>query len=202
MISMELMIGIFGSSWFYDQKNIGTQIKSPVLWMVGMRRQLPLEMQNPAVQLILERLLGQVLFSPPNVAGWPGGKHWIDSSSLMLRMQVPHIISQSDIILSRPKDDDDVMMGMRDQGFINNPKKINNPGVQLFQTRILWDDYTKNFNDITDAGLYTAICDLLLQRSFPMNENDMIKYIDESDREKRIESITIRVMGTPEYQLC
>ena len=197
-----LMIGIFGSSWFYDQKNIGTQIKSPVLWMVGMRRQLPLEMQNPAVQLILERLLGQVLFSPPNVAGWPGGKHWIDSSSLMLRMQVPHIISQSDIILSRPKDDDDVMMGMRDQGFINNPKKINNPGVQLFQTRILWDDYTKNFNDITDSGLYTTICDLLLQRSFPMNENGMIKYIDESDREKRIESITIRVMGTPEYQLC
>jgi uncharacterized protein (DUF1800 family) len=197
-----LMIGILGSSWFYDQKNIGAQIKSPVLWMVGMRRQLPLEMQNPAVQLILERLLGQVLFSPPNVAGWPGGKHWIDSSSLMLRMQVPHIISQSDIILSRPKDDDDVMMGMRDQGFINNPKKINNPGAQLFQTRILWDDYTKNFNDITDSGLYTTICDLLLQRSFPMNENDMIRYIDESNREKRIESITIRIMGTPEYQLC
>jgi hypothetical protein len=197
-----LMIGIFNSSWFYDQKNIGAQIKSPVVWMVGMRRQLPMEMQNPNVQLILERLLGQVLFSPPNVAGWPGGKHWIDSSSLMLRMQVPHIISQSDIILSRPKDDDDMMMGTRDQGFINNPKKINNPGMQLFQTKILWDDYIKNFNDIKDPEIYTAIHDLLLQRTFLMNENDMIKYIDESDRERRIESITIRLMGTPEYQLC
>jgi hypothetical protein len=186
---------------FYDQKNMGTQIKSPVVWMVGMRRQLPLEMQNPAVQLVLQRLLGQVLFSPPNVAGWPGGKHWIDSSSLMLRMQVPHLISQSDIILSRPKDDDDVMMGMRDQRFIN-PKKINDPGIQLFQTKILWDDYTKNFSDVADLSLYTAISDLLLQRTFPMNENDMTKYIDESDREKRIESITIRLMGTPEYQLC
>ena len=113
----DLMTNIFTSSWFYDQKNIGTQIKSPVLWMVGIRRQLPMEMQNPAVQLILERLLGQVLFSPPNVAGWPGGKHWIDSSSLMLRMQVPRIISQSDILLSKPKDDDDLMMGMRDQEF-------------------------------------------------------------------------------------
>ena len=91
--------------------------------MVGMRRQLPLEMQNPMVQLILERLLGQVLFSPPNVAGWPGGKHWIDSSSLMFRMQVPQIISQSDFILSKPKDDDDVMMGMRDQRFIKILKK-------------------------------------------------------------------------------
>ena len=198
----DLMISIFNSSWFYDQKNIGVQIKSPVLWMVGLQRQLPLEIQNPMVQLILQRLLGQVLFSPPNVAGWPGGKHWIDSSSLMLRMQVPQIISKSDIILSKPKDDDDVMMGMRDQRLINNPKKINDPGIQLFQTKILWDDYTKNFSDISDPGLYTAIRDLLLQRTFPMNENDMIKYIDESDRQRRIESITIRLMGTPEYQLC
>ena len=181
----DLMTNIFRSSWFYDQKNIGTQIKSPVVWLIGMRRQLPLEMQNPAVQLILERLLGQVLFSPPNVAGWPGGKHWIDSSSLMLRMQVPRIISQSDILLSKPKDDDDMMMGMRDQSFIKNPKKVDNPGVQLFQTKILWDDYIGNFNDVSDPELYNAIRDLLLQKVFPMNETEIVKYIDESDRNKQ-----------------
>lgn len=197
-----LMTEIFKSSWFYDQKNIGTQIKSPVVWLIGMRRQLPLEMQNPTVQLILERLLGQVLFSPPNVAGWPGGKHWIDSSSLMLRMQVPRIIAQSDSLLSRPKDDDDMMMGMRDQSFIKNPKKVVNPGVQLFQTKILWDDYLKNFNDVLDPELYSNIRDLLLQKVLPVNETDIVKYIDESDRVKRIQSITIRLMGTPEYQLC
>ena len=45
-----------------NQKNIGTQIKSPVVWLVGMRRQLPMEIQNPMVQLVMERLLGQVLF--------------------------------------------------------------------------------------------------------------------------------------------
>jgi uncharacterized protein (DUF1800 family) len=197
-----LMISIFTSSWFYDQKNIGNQIKSPVVWMVGMRRQLPMEIQNPTVQLILERLLGQVLFSPPNVAGWPGGKHWIDSSSLMLRMQVPRIISQSDAILSRPKDDDDVMMGMREQSFMKNLKKINNPGAQLFQAKILWDDYIKNFKDVSEESLYPVIRDFLLQRAMAINENDLIKYFDESNRETRIESITIRLMGTPEYQLC
>jgi uncharacterized protein (DUF1800 family) len=197
-----LMISIFTSSSFYDQKNIGNQIKSPVVWMVGMRRQLPMEIQNPTVQLILERLLGQVLFSPPNVAGWPGGKHWIDSSSLMLRMQVPRIISQSDAILSRPKDDDDVMMGMREQSFMKNLKKINNPGAQLFQAKILWDDYIKNFKDVSEESLYPVIRDFLLQRAMAINENDLIKYFDESNRETRIESITIRLMGTPEYQLC
>ncbi len=197
-----LMVSIFTSSWFYDLTNIGNQIKSPVLWMVGMRRQLPMEMQNPTVQIILERLLGQVLFSPPNVAGWPGGKHWIDSSSLMLRMQVPRIISQSDAILSRPKDDDDIMMGMREQMFVKNLKKINNPGAQFFQAKILWEDYTKNLNGVGDDHLYPAIRDFLLQKSMPIDEKDLVKYLDESNRQTRIESVTIRLMGTPEYQLC
>jgi len=196
------MTSIFTSSWFYDQKNIGSQIKSPVLWMVGIRRQLPMEIQNPAAQLILERLLGQVLFSPPNVAGWPGGKHWIDSSSLMLRMQIPVLINRSAAILSRPKDDDDIMMGMKDQALARNLIKSRNAGAQLFQTKIHWDEYIQNFNGIKDIDIYTAIRDLLLQKVMPMNEHELAKYIDESSRESRIQSITIRLMGTPEYQLC
>ena len=131
-----LLTGLFTSSGFYDPKNIGTQIKSPVLWMVGIRRQLPMELQNPGVQLILERLLGQVLFSPPNVAGWPGGKHWIDSSSLMLRMQLPKVIDQSDVIITRPKDDDDLMMGMRDQEF-QKSEKLKNPLLPCSDVKFL-----------------------------------------------------------------
>src|ERR1700759_5280054 len=155
-----LMISIFNSSWFYDHENIGSQIKSPVLWLVGLRRQLPMEIQNPMVQIVLERLLGQVLFSPPNVAGWPGGKHWIDSSSLMLRMRLPQIVYRSDVITSRPKDDDDVMMGMRDQVLAKNINKLRNPGTQFFQAKILWDEYIKNFNETTDDAIYMAIRDL------------------------------------------
>jgi hypothetical protein len=196
------LISIFTSSWFYEDKNIGSQIKSPVLWLVGMRRQLPMEIQNPLVQLVLERLLGQVLFSPPNVAGWPGGKHWIDSSSLMLRMQLPQIIFKSDAILSKPKDDDDLMMGMRDQALSKNIKKLRNPGTQFFQAKILWNEYIQNFDETKEPAVYAAIRDVLLQKLMPMNENDMLKYIDESNRDKRIQSITMRLMGTPEYQLC
>jgi len=50
--------------------------------------------------------------------------------------------------------------------------------------------------------LYTAIRDLLVQRDLPVNENEIIKYIDDRNRESRITSLTIRIMGTPEYQLC
>jgi hypothetical protein len=31
--------------------------------------------------------LGQNVFSPPNVKGWPGGEHWINSASLLGRKQ-------------------------------------------------------------------------------------------------------------------
>jgi uncharacterized protein (DUF1800 family) len=197
-----LMVSIFTADWFYDPKNIGNQIKSPVIWMVGMRRQLPMELQNPALQLVLEHLLGQVLFSPPNVAGWPGGKHWIDSSSLMLRLQVPQIIFRSDALTSNPKDDDDQMMGIRNQSINQYHKKSGNPAAQLFETEIRWDAYIKNFNQTADSEIYPRIRDLLLQKGLAVNENEMIHYINESSRTARIKSITIRLMGTPEYQLC
>src|SRR5690606_16425929 len=85
----KLMEDIFTSEWFYDQKNIGAIIKSPVELLTGIQRILPMEVQNEEAFLLLQRLLGQVLFYPPNVAGWPGGKTWIDSSSLMMRMRLP-----------------------------------------------------------------------------------------------------------------
>jgi hypothetical protein len=31
--------------------------------------------------------MGQNLFSPPNVKGWPGGEQWINSNSLLARKQ-------------------------------------------------------------------------------------------------------------------
>ena len=34
------------------------------------------------------RRLGQDLFDPPNVKGWPGGKAWIDSASPLARREV------------------------------------------------------------------------------------------------------------------
>ncbi len=197
-----LMISIFTSTWFFDPKNVGTQIKSPVVWLAGMRRQLPMEIQNPLVQLVLERLLGQVLFAPPNVAGWPGGIHWIDSSSLMLRMQIPGIISRSDAIVSNPKDDDDLMMGMRDKSLAMNIRKLRNPGMKFFQADIFWSEYIKNFNKTPENAIYRTVCDFLLQKPLPLKEEEMTKYIDESCRDAKIKSLTVRVMGTPEYQLC
>ena len=85
----KLLNDIFTSDWFYEEKNIGSKIKSPVELIVGIQRMLPMTLENENALLILQRVLGQMLFYPPNVAGWAGGKTWIDSSTLMMRMRIP-----------------------------------------------------------------------------------------------------------------
>lgn len=87
-----LMRHIFSSDWFYADKNIGTKIKSPVELLAGCIRQLGLSNITPASIMGLQKAMGQILFKPPNVAGWPGGKNWIDNSTLLLRLNLPAAI--------------------------------------------------------------------------------------------------------------
>ncbi|MGE8380223.1 MAG: DUF1800 family protein, partial [Sphingobacterium sp.] len=84
-----LLDSIFTSAWFYETKNIGSKIKSPIELMVGIMRMLPMKVEKPENLIVYQKLLGQMLLYPPNVAGWPSGKAWIDSSTLLLRMQIP-----------------------------------------------------------------------------------------------------------------
>ncbi len=87
-----LMRQIFESSWFYHSKNIGHKVKSPVEFAAGLMRLLGLQFEDHTGILFIQRALGQTLFNPPNVAGWPGGKSWIDNSTLMMRLSIPAFI--------------------------------------------------------------------------------------------------------------
>ena len=193
-----LMNEIFNSDWFYDQKNIGSKIKSPVELLVGMQRALPLEWQNPEVQLLIQRLLGQLLFYPPNVAGWPGGKNWIDSSSLMMRMRLPQLISSAGELTARPKDDDDQMMGRKD----NPLKSMGKLGGQLMGASIDWTSYLRKFEKIPREQLCSSLVSLHLQSKLSIPESVLNNHADASSRENYIKTCTIHIMSTPEYQLC
>ena len=37
-------------------------------------------------------MMGQILLYPVNVAGWKGGRYWIDSNSLMFRLKLPSLL--------------------------------------------------------------------------------------------------------------
>lgn len=100
-----LLKRIFISDWFYSDVNIGCNIKSPVELIVGLSRQFKVKYGNEKLLMAIQRQLGQVLFFPPNVAGWPGSRHWIDSSTLMLRMRLPSVILNNGEIENENKAD-------------------------------------------------------------------------------------------------
>ena len=78
------------SPQFWAPENRGVLIKSPVELIVGTARLFSLPIEDTVQQIGLARRLGQDLFDPPNVKGWPGGTRWITTSSLLDRTQMLH----------------------------------------------------------------------------------------------------------------
>ena len=76
---------LFSSKAFYADENIGAIIKCPVQLVVGTSRVL--ETRNPNYGFLHDALeqMGQVPLQPPNVKGWPGGRMWINTSTLFVR---------------------------------------------------------------------------------------------------------------------
>ena len=193
----KLLEDLYTSDWFYDEKNIGIRIKSPVELLAGIRRLLPMQLENEQSQLLFQRALGQVLFYPPNVAGWPGGKNWIDSSSLMLRLRIPQILSANDALDIRPKTDDDVQMGQMMEGI----KKMKD-AVKGGTATIDWKAVNTIFEKVQREKLLESIESAILQTKNKVSNGIMDKYVNPDSRENFIKSAVVNLMATPEYQLC
>jgi len=198
----KLMQDIFTSEWFYDEKNIGSKIKSPVELLAGIQRMLPMKLENEEALLLLQRVLGQILFYPPNVAGWPGGKTWIDSSTLMMRMRIPQLISDQDEFNIKPKTDDDQMMGRNDdEKFKPDSYRMGKAGKPI-HAEIDWNKYLVVYNKIPRTELMNDMAGILLQTKKAVSADIINQYSDGGSRESFIKTATIQIMSTPEYQLC
>jgi hypothetical protein len=89
-----LLREIFLSREFYGSHAIRTQIKGPVQYLVQMLKQLEIGQLPPGYALTAQVQLGQVLFLPPNVAGWDWGKAWINTNTLLTRYNVAGVITK------------------------------------------------------------------------------------------------------------
>lgn len=189
---MRLLEDIARSDWFYAPENTGVKIKSPVELWVGIRRTLPLELEDPESQLVLQKALGQILFYPPNVAGWPGGRNWIDSSSLMLRLRIPQILYSQQPLDLRSKTDDDQQMGEAAKG-----------SLRRFAATIDWQPALQLFSHVPDEKLTDELAKYLwCTRSHKTALDVVKKYSTPASRESRLQTSLIYLMATPEYQLC
>lgn len=60
-------------------------VKSPAEYVAGAIRQLGVETDGSGLPAVLARM-GQTLFNPPNVAGWPGGPAWLNTATWLARL--------------------------------------------------------------------------------------------------------------------
>lgn len=72
---------------FWDEHNRGVLVSSPVEFIVGTMRRFDVTYGDTLPFARRSAALGENLFYPPNVKGWPGGAAWINSSTLLARKQ-------------------------------------------------------------------------------------------------------------------
>jgi len=190
---MRLLEDIASSDWFYAPENMGAKIKSPVELWAGVCRALPLELDDHEAPLLLQKALGQVLFFPPNVAGWPGGKNWIDSSSLMLRLRIPQMLYRQSDMDIRGKEDDDQQMGM----------EARKGGKRRLAATIDWQLVEQLFAKIPASDQTQAVAQFLLPHLPNAQTMKIIEqYAGNVGAASPLHRAIIYAMSVPEYQLC
>lgn len=183
-----LMNSLFNADWFYAKENTGNKIKSPVEFLVNLSREFYVTYNKPQILIQLQSSLGQYLFNPPNVAGWPGGKSWIDSSSLMLRLKIPSLVLNDGIL------DFDGKADPEDEAVIALKKKQKPKPVKSYiNAQADWSKFLACFpKDMKQ----TELASFLLEPVVGKKISDIIV------SNVNLKNTAIAVTSMPEYQLC
>ena len=88
---------LFSSSYFFEERFRGARIKSPTEYLV-LLADLAISQPTESDGSLLRRgsgTLGQELLSPPNVAGWPGHREWLNADSMPRRWSIAETLNTS-----------------------------------------------------------------------------------------------------------
>ena len=196
-----LMRDIFSAEWFYDNANLGAKIKSPVELLAGMERTIPVSFAKDKTLTMLQRVLGQQLFYPPNVAGWPGGRAWIDASSLVIRMRLAEVFYTNAEMKLHAKEIDAEQGDAHKMPMMAAQKK--DAAFSVGKTEADWTAYVAHWQSPDPAELPDLLAKYLI--AIPVSKEKMqtvISFSNNSSKEHFIQSLTIRLMSLPEFQLA
>lgn len=188
----KLMLTIYASDWFYDEKYKGNRIKSPVELLAGIQVHTNGEFNNPLNMVFLQKAMGQVLLQPPNVGGWPSGKEWIDSSSLTFRMSLPTLLMRNAPSNFEAKDDGDAN---------DATNSVAKPGQMSFSVN--WISLANAIHQSASEKTLKIIEDFLLAKSTTSENRKLITAFAESGKTEPefLKNAFIGYMSLPEYQL-
>mgnify|MGYP000542507924 CR=1 FL=1 len=181
-----LMKHIFESNWFYDDINIGVKIKSPIELLLGIQKIVPVTFNKKRQLHYLQKMMGQTLLYPDNVAGWKGGKNWIDSNTLMFRMKLASLLLNNAIINLEEKGD-------FEDSFEEYYKRAKKRG-KLIKTTKNWEKFDAKYKELNAKELTSLLISSKLDK-------DTEKFIENLKVDSK-RNYCIQLMSIPEYQLC
>lgn len=193
-----LLREIFLSREFYSETAMRSQIKAPIQYIIGLLKQLEITTPPAGFPITAEQQLGQVLFMPPNVAGWDWGKAWINTNTLLTRYNLAGFLTKGTGL------DDNAMAGdrVKTPGMAPGPKRMGRgwqgPDYEKIAPRALRDDPA-------------TLVDALIYRFFqsPLPEKARASFIEYATAKKGViltnketAELCHLMLSTPYYQLC
>ena len=174
-----VMRQILTSPDFYSSKAYRAKIKSPAEFVAGTVRVLGIETDGRPLNALTDRM-GQILFSPFDVSGWPGGAAWINSSTLLQRLNFANKIATA---RSRSFKFDPLQVA-QDHGFNTAAAALNHfillllDGQAPSQDRQILLDYAQGLDGLSGSGNPSATVD------------------------EKLRSLVYLVMSSPDFQLA
>jgi uncharacterized protein (DUF1800 family) len=91
---------VLRSRAFFAEANLGNRLPGPVEFLVGSVRALELFDDTPSTLVLADWAvrLGQNLFYPPNVGGWPGGRAWVTAQAVIARANFAAALVQGKVV--------------------------------------------------------------------------------------------------------
>jgi uncharacterized protein (DUF1800 family) len=182
----ELMYFVLSSDWFYAEENIGVKIKSPIEFLVGMYTIVPFSIEKNKQSLFIQKLLGQVLLNPPNVAGWKGGRTWIDSNTIVTRLRLASVLLNNAEITYSDKG------GLEEEAKDFSEKKLRRR--TFIKVAADWNVFEKNYPTKTNKELIDQVI------TSPINKGTLELLENSEFVSKR--DFCVQLLSLPEYQLC
>ena len=174
-----LLETIFTSRIFYSPQVIGCQIKSPVQLVLGTVRAL--ELQMPPTRMLYGTLnqMGQVPHMPPNVKGWPGGRAWINTSTLLARYNAAIWLAGGDVALATGR-----------------------PGVDRFLQRRGGTNFSPDASGSKEQIVDEWLARLIQRPVAPEKRQVLIDAMGSSTSPESVRKMVQLIVSMPEYQLC
>ncbi|MBI3972202.1 MAG: DUF1800 domain-containing protein [Chloroflexi bacterium] len=176
---------ILTSPAFYSERAYRAKVKSPVEYLAGIARALKLETNARGLDASARRM-GQTLFNPPNVAGWPGGDRWINTTSWLER------VNQANRILTIRRDQNTQpvnLLQIVQQRSLTTPEQAVDYFLQLLlDGQVLPEQRQTLIDYVSDGNLWP-------KSGLPVKDTDPAV-------DRKIRGLIYLIMSMPEYQLA